>query len=130
MESETSLSILNSTNATSSSSKSDKKKTKKQRKEKKPTDNHLKIRAVEDAGSKWELDLERVHGLTDEQACVVVSLMAARPLQNDKFPPSDDPLMIHAKEGWKYMKEAKRLAGLYPECLGDQCFMNGEWVML
>jgi hypothetical protein len=47
-----------------------------------------------------------------------------------EFPPSEDPLMLHAKEGWKYVKEVKRLAGLYPECLGDQTFMNGEWVML
>jgi hypothetical protein len=74
---------------------------------------HLKIRAVADAGRKWGFDLEDVHRFTDKQACVVVSLMASL-LQKDKseLPPSDDPLMLHPKEGWKYMKEAKRLAGL------------------
>jgi hypothetical protein len=67
--------------------------------------------------------------LTDEQACVVVSLMAPH-LQKDEFPPgSDHSLMVHAKEGWKYMKEVKRLADLYPEFL-DPTFMNGESVML
>jgi hypothetical protein len=114
------------------SSKFDKKKpNKKQRNEKKPTETHLKIRAVADAARKWEWDLEDVHGLTDEQACVVVSLMAPL-MQKDEseFPPSSDPLILHAKEGWKYMKEVKRLAGLYPEYLGDQTFMNGGWVML
>jgi hypothetical protein len=35
-------------------------------KNKEPTENHLKIRAVVDAGRKWELDLERVHGLSDD----------------------------------------------------------------
>jgi hypothetical protein len=51
-------------------------------------------------------------------------------LQKDEFPPgSDHPLMVHAKEGWKYMKEVKRLADLYPEFL-DPTFMNGESVML
>jgi hypothetical protein len=111
-------SSISSANVTSPSSKFDKKKTKKkQRKEKKLTESHLKVRAAADVSRKWELDLEHVHGLADEQACVVVLLMAP-------------PLMLHAKEGWKYMKEVKRLAGLYPECLEDQTFMNGEWVML
>jgi hypothetical protein len=123
-------SSISSANVTSPSSKFDKKKTKKkQRKEKKLTESHLKVRAAADVSRKWELDLEHVHGLTDEQACVVVLLMAPH-LQKDEFPPSDDPLMLHAKEGWKYMKEVKRLVGLYPECLEDQTFMNGEWVML
>jgi hypothetical protein len=126
MESE-SLSI-SGTSVTSPLSKFDK-KMKRQRKEKKPTENYLQIRAVADAGRKWENDLEEVHGSTDEQACVVVSLMAPH-LRKDEFPPSDDPLMVHAKEGWKHTKEAKRLAELYPECLGDQSFINGECVML
>jgi hypothetical protein len=122
-------SSTSSTSVILSSSKFDKKKSKKQRKEKKPTENHLKVRAASDVCSKWEDDLEEVHGLTDEQACEVVSLMASH-LQKDEFPPgSDDPLMVHAKEGWKYMKEVKQLAELYPEFL-DQTFMNGEWVML
>ena len=121
---------ISSTNVTSHSSKSDSKsRAKKQRKEKKPTEIHLNIRSAADAGRKREADLEEVYGLTDEQACIVVSLMAPH-LEKDEFPPSDDPLMAHAKEGWKLMKESKRLAELHPECLADQTFMNGKWVML
>ena len=121
---------ISSTNVTSPSSKSDsKRKAKKHCKEKKPTEIHFKIRSAADAGRKWEADLEEVHGLTDEQACMVVSIMAPH-LEKDEFPRSDDPLMVHAKEGWKHMKESKRLAELHPECLADQTFMNGEWVML
>ena len=122
---------ISSTNVISHSSKSDtsKRRAKKHRKEKKPTEIHLNIRSVADAGRKWETDLEEVYGLTDEQACIVVSLMA-RHLEKDEFPPSDDPFMVHAKEGWKLMKESIRLAALHPECLADQTFMNGEWVML
>ena len=96
---------------------------------KEPTENHLKVRAASDAAAKWELDLERVHGLADEQACVVVSLMAPY-MKKGEFPTSDNPLMLHAKEGWAHMMEVQRLAELYPECLEDQTFMNGEWVML
>jgi hypothetical protein len=34
-----------------------------------------------------------------------------------------------AEEGWKQMKELRRLMELYPEC-GDQTNINGEWIML
>jgi hypothetical protein len=67
-----SLSDSNSS-GTSSLSKSDKHK--KSKREKNPTKNHLLLRAAIDAGEKWELDLERVHGLTDEEACVWVCLV-------------------------------------------------------
>ena len=53
--------------------------------------------------------------------------------KKDEFAPTSDhnPLVLHAKEGWAHMKEVQRLAELlYPECLEDQTFMNGEWVML
>ena len=43
----------------------------------------------------------------------------------EEFRTSDDPLMLHAKSGWAHMKEVKRLAELYPECLEDQTFH--EW---
>jgi hypothetical protein len=79
-----------STSVTSNSSKCANNK-KKKRKRKEPTENHLKLRAACDAGSKWELYLEEVHGLTDGQACVVVSLMAPH-LKNNTFPPSNGDL--------------------------------------
>ena len=125
---ESACSSDSSTSVTSNSSKCDNSK-KKTRKSKEPTENHLKLRAACDAGSKWELDLEEVHGLTDEQACVVVSLMAPH-LKKDVFPPSNgDYLMKHAEEGWKLLKETRRLMALYPDC-GDQTCINGEWEML
>eukprot|EP00977_Amphora_coffeiformis_P018762 scaffold6701_cov181-Amphora_coffeaeformis.AAC.4 len=123
---ESAYSSDSSTSVTSSSSKCANNKKKKRKKE--PTENHLKLRAASDAGRQWELDLERVHGLTDEQACVVVSLMAPH-LKKDEFPPSNDPLMKHAKEGWKLLKDTRRLRKLYPDCR-DQTFINGEWKML
>jgi hypothetical protein len=94
-----------------------------------PTEHHLKIRAVVDAGSSWELDLERVHGLTDEDACVVVSKMA-RYVNQAVFPdPNGDRFMEFAKEGWKHMRELKRIKKLYPECR-DQTCIDGQWFML
>jgi hypothetical protein len=114
-----------STNVTSISSKCAKKK---KRKTKVPTENHLKLRAVVDAGDKWEADLEKVHGLTDEQTCKCVSNLAPY-LKIDAFPLSNgDRLMELAEEGWKQMKELHRLIELYPEC-GDQTTINGEWIM-
>ena len=83
-----------------------------------------------DAGSKWELDLEKVHGLTDEEACIVVSKVA-RYGNEDTFPDANgDRFMELAKEGWKYSRElpVARLHKLYPECT-DQTCINGEWVM-
>jgi hypothetical protein len=90
--------------------------------------NHLKIRAVVDAGRKWELDLEEVHGLTDEEACVVVSMSAQ--YYKDTFPPTKgDRFLELAKDAWKHVKELDRLNTLYPEC-GNQTSINGEWIML
>jgi hypothetical protein len=123
-----SLSDLN-TSDTSNSFKYAKKKIKKRKKNKEPTENHLKIRAVVDAGREWELDLERVHGFTDEEACVCVSIVA-KYLPKGKFPPSNgDRYGKHAEEGWGYVKELRRLKKLYPEC-SNQTSTNGEWTML
>jgi hypothetical protein len=94
-----------------------------------PTDNHLQIRAVCDAGRKWELDLERVNGLTDEEACVCVSIVAKN-LPKDEFPHTKGDRFVElAREGWKNMKESDRLLKLYPEC-GNQTCIHGEWIML
>eukprot|EP00543_Licmophora_paradoxa_P003278 CAMPEP_0202443344 /NCGR_PEP_ID=MMETSP1360-20130828/2647_1 /ASSEMBLY_ACC=CAM_ASM_000848 /TAXON_ID=515479 /ORGANISM="Licmophora paradoxa, Strain CCMP2313" /LENGTH=175 /DNA_ID=CAMNT_0049059017 /DNA_START=163 /DNA_END=687 /DNA_ORIENTATION=- len=112
------------TSVTSTSSVYAKKKRKKSKK--KPTENHLKIRTAVDAGDKWEFDLEREHGLTDEQACVCVSIVGQN-LQEDEFPPSKgDRIVELAKEGWEHLREVDRLTKLYPEC-GDQTNIDGEW---
>ena len=93
-----------------------------------PTENHLMIRRVIDAGSKWELDLENVHGLTDEEACIVVSKVALYG-NEDTFPDTNgDRFMELAKEGWKHSRELSRLHKLYPECT-DQTCIDGKWVM-
>jgi hypothetical protein len=95
-----------------------------------PTEGHLKIRAVVDAGSAWELDLERVHGLTDEEACIVVSKMAPY-VNQDTFPenPSGDRFMTFAKQGWEHMRKLKEIRKKYPECRGQTC-VDGKWIML
>lgn len=81
-----------------------------------------------DAGEKWEFDLERVHGLTDEEACMVVSIVTKH-LNEDKLPPANGNRFIElAGEGWETLKEVDRLVKLYPECL-NQDKMDGVWVM-
>lgn len=122
-----------STSVTSSSSKSANKKKKKKKKlktNKAPTENHLKLRAAVDAVDEWEADLEKKHGLSEEDACVCVSKIAPY-VKKSTFPSptNGDRLMELAKEGWKLMNELHRLIELHPEC-GDQTKINGEWIML
>ena len=126
----TSSDTSNSTECASkkNQNKKDKTQTKRKKLKKIPTENHLMIRKVIDAGSKWELDLEKVHGLTDEEACIVVSKVA-RYGNEDTFPDTNgDRFMELAKEGWKHCRELARLHKLYPECT-DQTCIDGEWVM-
>eukprot|EP00543_Licmophora_paradoxa_P000833 CAMPEP_0202458488 /NCGR_PEP_ID=MMETSP1360-20130828/26003_1 /ASSEMBLY_ACC=CAM_ASM_000848 /TAXON_ID=515479 /ORGANISM="Licmophora paradoxa, Strain CCMP2313" /LENGTH=175 /DNA_ID=CAMNT_0049079065 /DNA_START=154 /DNA_END=678 /DNA_ORIENTATION=+ len=118
-----SSSDLNSSD-TSNSSGCAKKKRRKNR-PKVPTENHLKIRAVVDAGDKWELELEEVHGLTDEEACVVVSIVAKHYLK-DEFPENGDRFVKLAKKGWELSNENARLHKLCPEC-HDQTKIDGVW---
>lgn len=83
-----------------------------------------------DAAGTWENDLERVHGLTDEEACICVSIVHKH-LNHDKPPPpqnGNSRFVLLAQEGWKLMKEVDRLVKLHPECL-NQGTMDGEWVM-
>ena len=124
---ESESSDTSSGSAISTSSKCAKKKRKKA--EKQPTKNHLKIRAVVDAGRAWELDLERVHGLTDEEACIVVSKVTRYSSQNTFPDPRTDRFMKLAHQGWKLFREAQALQDKYPECL-DQTSIDGEWKML
>jgi hypothetical protein len=122
------LASLSDSNSSGTSSSSKSAKHKKSKREKIPTKNHLLLRAAIDAGEKWELDLERVHGLTDEEACVCVSILAKH-CQKDVFPPEGSRFVKLAREGWKHWKEAKRVRKLCPGC-GDQTKIDGVWIML
>jgi hypothetical protein len=88
----------------------------------------LEIRGVVDAGAKWESELEEVHGLTEGEACVVVSIVANYYLK-DEFPESGDRFVMLAKKGWELANENARLHKLYPEC-HDQTSIDGVWIML
>ena len=117
-----------SISATSSSSRCAKKSKTSNGRLQVPTENHLKLRKAIDAGETWEFDLEQVHGLTDEEACVCVSIVTKH-LHDESFPPSNGNRLTElAQEGWKTLKEVDRLVKLHPEC-GNQDKINGEWVM-
>jgi hypothetical protein len=132
---ESESSIDSNTSDTSSSSKSANSRKKKKHKSARrpplePSEKHLKLRAAIDAGGRWELDLEQVHGLTDEEACVVVSIVATH-LSLDEFPSSfngkhQSNHIKLAREGWEHLKEQNRLHRLYPE-INNQS--NGVWKM-
>ena len=117
-----------SINATSSSSLCAKKRKTRKRRLPAPMENHLKLRNAIDAGETWEVGLEQIHGLTDEEACVCVSIVTKH-LHDETLPPSNgNRLMELAREGWKTLKEVDRLVKLYPEC-GNQGKIDGKWVM-
>ena len=117
-----------STSGTSSSLLCAKKRKTTERRLPAPTENHLKLRKAIDAGEEWELGLEQVHGLTEEEACVCVSIVTKH-LHDESLPPSNGNRLIElAQEGWKTLKEVDRLVKLYPEC-GNQDKIDGKWVM-
>jgi hypothetical protein len=90
----------------------------------------LKIRGAIEAGGKWEDDLESVHGLSDEEACVCVSIMLKHS-RKDVFPPPCEGNRFEelARDGWVLLKEVRRLRKKYPDC-GDQARIDGVWKML
>jgi hypothetical protein len=108
---------------------------KKLRKEKSlpiPNENHMKLRAVSNAGSKWELDLERVHGLTDGEACRIVGLVAEL-LSKDEFPDFDrtsDKDLALAEEGWRLFKDYDELLAKYHKEKSEQICRQGVWRMV
>jgi hypothetical protein len=90
------------------------------------------MRAISKFALQWilpdsgSLDLEEVHGLTDEEACIVVAI-ATKHLRYEEFPSvlkGDLKFITFAKEGWKLMKEACRVRNAYPKCR-KQTFVNG-----
>jgi hypothetical protein len=78
-------------------------------------DTHKMILESMRVGTKWEEDLERVHGFTEAEACECFS-RAGKYLSRDEFPEDavNQKLLPHAKEGWVLLKEVDRLVQLYP----------------
>lgn len=102
---------------------------KRRKKEKVPTEKHMELRRIVEAGAKWESELESIHGFSNGDCCEILAIVA-RHIKKDKFPPANGNRFVqHAKEGWEHMKEHNRLMKLYPDCL-DQTMINGEWKML
>ena len=93
-----------SISATSSSSRCAKKSKTSNGRLQVPTENHLKLRKAIDAGERWEFDLEQVHGLTDEEACVC-ALIVTKHLHDESFPPwNGNQLTKPVQEGQKTLK--------------------------
>jgi hypothetical protein len=69
-------------------------------------------------GTKWQQDLERVHGFTEAESCECFS-RAGKHLNCDEFPEDavNEKLFPHAKEGWVILREADRLVKEYPQDL-------------
>jgi hypothetical protein len=67
-------------------------------------------------GTKWQQDLERVHGFTEAESCECFS-RAGKYLHCDEFPDDavNEKLFPHAKEGWVILREADRLVKEYPQ---------------
>lgn len=101
-----------------------------------PNKNHMKVRAVVDAGSKWETDLKDVHGLSDEEVSMVTGI-ATKYYNADTFPAFDseatrgiDFYRALAKPGWHHLKEVKNISLQFPRESGEQTCINGTWKML
>jgi len=67
-----------------------------------------------DLARQWELDLEEVHGLSDEEASIVVAI-ETKHLRYEELPSvlkGNLKFINSAKEGYKLLKEARRVAGI------------------
>ena len=72
-------------------------------------------------GTKWQQDLERVHGFTEAESCECFS-RAGKYLHCDEFPEDaavNEKLYPHAKTGWVLLREADRLVKTHPKELMD-----------
>ena len=83
-------------------------------------DKHKLILESMRLGTKWQQDLERVHGFTEAESCECFS-RAGKYLHCDDFPKDavNGKLFPHAKEGWVLLREADRLAKTHPKELMD-----------
>ena len=91
------------------------------------TGNHLKIRAVVDAGRKWEQDLETVVGFSEGAATLSVGIVANYH-KIDSFPDSDpgenQKYLDFAREGWCHFREGCKLMEKYRLPGNDTCKMS------
>ena len=83
-------------------------------------DKHKLILESMRLGTKWQQDLERVHGFTEAESCECFS-RAGKYLHCDDFPEDavNGKLFPHAKMGWVLLREADRLAKTHPKELMD-----------
>ena len=83
-------------------------------------DKHKMILEIMRLGTKWQQDLERVHGFTEAESCECFS-RAGKYLHCDEFPEDavNAKLFPHAKEGWVLLREADRLVKAHPKELMD-----------
>jgi hypothetical protein len=93
---------------------------------------HMKLRVATDAGRKWERDLEEIHGLSDDEACMVVGLVLKH-LPKDEFAnfdPKTERFLALAKPGWHLLKTSNEVVAKHPKENGEQIFRQGVWRML
>ena len=94
-------------------------------------ENHVKLRATVEASTKWEKELETVHGLSDLEVSICVDLMAKYD-NHESFPESqpngkNQKWLDLTREGWSLMRELKSLIAKYPQENCDQFYRNGVW---
>jgi hypothetical protein len=85
------------------------------------TDKHEMILNNIRKGDEWHQNLERFHGFTAAESCECFS-RAGKYVNSNEFPEGavNQKLFPHAKEGWVFLKEGRRLAKEYPGELMDQ----------
>jgi hypothetical protein len=84
------------------------------------TDKHEMILDNIRRGDEWHQNLERVHLFTEAESCECFS-RAGKYLHCNEFPDGavNAKLFPHAREGWVFLKEARRLGKAYPQELMD-----------
>ena len=98
---------------------------------------HMKMRAVIDKESKWEKELEQVHGLAEEEVSMVMRIVTKH-FNDDAFPNNFDPTATGgidyyralAKIGWQKMKECRAIMARYPREGSEQTCIHGVWKMI
>jgi hypothetical protein len=87
----------------------------------------MKLRVATDAGRKWERDLEEIHGLSDDEACMVVGLVLKH-LPKDEFPnfdPKTERFLALAKPGWHLLKTSNEVVAKHPKEKWGAGFSSG-----
>jgi hypothetical protein len=96
----------------------------------------MKLRAATEKGNNWEHALEGVHGLSEEEAAMVVGIVLKH-LKEDKFPDFDPDATTGisfycalAKPGWNAMTENQKLLEKDPQENGEQICRKGACRMI